>query len=123
MSSASASSVATPNRASPRSPLGAGTRDGARRLEILAGLLSLFARCLPASTNVNGAFGLRAGRSWLPRGGPLFFASGALFAITASLLSARFARCVARLGVALSARREHEPEAGAPSYGEGLAPP
>jgi hypothetical protein len=82
----------------------------------------LLARALPASANVNCAFGARSGWSWLPEGGALFFLCGALFALTTTVLVTRVARRIAGPGRVIDSRVERGSE-GVPSYGAGLAPP
>jgi hypothetical protein len=99
--------------------LGVHRRTELAALTFLAAAL-LLARGLPASANVNCAFGARAGWRVLPSSGALFFALGTLGAVAASLLSTLLARKIAghtRASVPRGLSR------GAPGYGAGLAPP
>jgi hypothetical protein len=82
----------------------------------------LLARLLPASANVNCAFGARSGWSWLPESGALFSLCGALGALTASVLVTRVARRIARRALG-GAGVEREPAESLTGYGAGLAPP
>jgi hypothetical protein len=83
----------------------------------------LLARCLPASANVNCAFGARSGWSLLPEDAALFFGCGALLALVTSILSTWLARRLIRRPSAHGAPNGAFGSESVPVYGAGLAPP